>query len=76
MVFYHWFIWFYSTGSYMVVAPKTIRPGLPYAVSVNILKSEDSKPVSVSLRIIDDANKTLVEKIQDVSSGDADLCTE
>lgn len=26
----------------MVVAPKTVRPGLPYAVSVNILKSDET----------------------------------
>lgn len=27
----------FSTGSYMIVAPKVIRPGRPYAASVNLI---------------------------------------
>ncbi|GMS92544.1 hypothetical protein PENTCL1PPCAC_14719, partial [Pristionchus entomophagus] len=45
-------------GTYLVVAPKTIRPDLPYAVSVNILKSSDEDHV-VTVEIRTDENKTL-----------------
>lgn len=51
------------------MAPKTVRPGLPFAVSVNILKSEDNKPVKVNIRIIDDSNNTVAQSFKDVSTG-------
>uniref|UniRef100_A0A915D6W0 Alpha-2-macroglobulin bait region domain-containing protein n=1 Tax=Ditylenchus dipsaci TaxID=166011 RepID=A0A915D6W0_9BILA len=45
-------------GSYMVVAPRVVRPGLPYAVSVNILKSTESEHV-VRVEIRNDKNETV-----------------
>uniref|UniRef100_A0A1I8AQM0 TEP1-F n=1 Tax=Steinernema glaseri TaxID=37863 RepID=A0A1I8AQM0_9BILA len=32
-------------GNYLVVAPKVVRPGMPYAVSVNILKSPEAEHI-------------------------------
>ncbi|KAK0422306.1 hypothetical protein QR680_007497 [Steinernema hermaphroditum] len=32
-------------GNYLVVAPKVVRPGMPYAVSVNILKSPETEHI-------------------------------
>jgi len=54
-------------GNYLIVAPKSIRPGLPYAVSVNILRQ--GYPVSVTLKIVDDKNNSLAQVKQDVSPG-------
>ncbi|KHN73269.1 Antigen -like protein [Toxocara canis] len=32
-------------GTYLVIAPRVVRPSLPYAVSVNILKSSESEHI-------------------------------
>lgn len=31
----------FSAGKYLIVAPRVVRPGLPYSVSVNVLKNID-----------------------------------
>ncbi|GMT28413.1 hypothetical protein PFISCL1PPCAC_19710 [Pristionchus fissidentatus] len=50
------------TGSYLVVAPKVVRPGLPYAVSVNILKSSEEDHI-VRVEIRNEANETAASKV-------------
>lgn len=47
----------FSTGSYLIIAPRTIRPSLPYSVSVNILS--DAPPMVIDMSIIDDKNKSI-----------------
>uniref|UniRef100_A0A914CMS6 TEP1-F n=1 Tax=Acrobeloides nanus TaxID=290746 RepID=A0A914CMS6_9BILA len=49
-------------GTYMVVAPKVVRPGLPYAVSVNILKSQESDHI-VRVEIRTSQNETVGAKV-------------
>ena len=53
---------FFSAGTYMVVAPKVVRPGLPYAVSVNILKSQESDHI-VRVEIRTSQNETVGAKV-------------
>jgi len=50
------------SGTYMVVAPKVVRPGLPYAVSVNILKSQESDHI-VRVEIRTSQNETVGAKV-------------
>ncbi|CAJ0956774.1 unnamed protein product, partial [Mesorhabditis belari] len=62
-------------GSYMVVAPKTVRPGLPYAVSVNILKSQEQDHI-VRVEIRTDKNDTIGAKVvNSVQSGSPQTVT-
>lgn len=35
----------FSAGTYLVIAPRVVRPSLPYAVSVNILKSSENEHI-------------------------------
>ncbi|PIK40231.1 hypothetical protein BSL78_22928 [Apostichopus japonicus] len=63
----------YSTIlSYVVLAPKTVRPGLTYSVSVNIRVA--TGPVTVSARIIAEGSKSsLVQSEITVSAGDVGI---
>ncbi|VDN51945.1 unnamed protein product [Dracunculus medinensis] len=49
-------------GTYLVIAPKVVRPGLPYAVSVNILKSAESDHI-VRVEIRTEQNDTIGAKV-------------
>uniref|UniRef100_A0A1I7WS05 A2M_N_2 domain-containing protein n=1 Tax=Heterorhabditis bacteriophora TaxID=37862 RepID=A0A1I7WS05_HETBA len=49
-------------GSYLVVAPAVVRPGLPYAVSVNILKSKEEEHI-VRIEIRTEQNDTVAAKV-------------
>lgn len=42
----------------MVIAPKVVRAGLPYAVSVNLLKSEETEHI-VRVEIRTSRNETI-----------------
>lgn len=46
----------------MVVAPKVVRPGLPYAVSVNILNSTETEHI-VRVEIRNAQNDTIGAKV-------------
>uniref|UniRef100_A0A915JB76 TEP1-F n=1 Tax=Romanomermis culicivorax TaxID=13658 RepID=A0A915JB76_ROMCU len=50
-------------GTYLIVAPKTVRPGLPYAISVNIL--QNAAPVTLTMKIVDSDNKSYAQKVQE-----------
>lgn len=54
-------------GNFLIVAPKSIRPGLPYGVSVNILKGA---AVSLTLKIVDEKNASLVQVQENVPAGE------
>uniref|UniRef100_A0A0N5A8I3 TEP1-F n=1 Tax=Syphacia muris TaxID=451379 RepID=A0A0N5A8I3_9BILA len=49
-------------GTCLVLAPKVVRPGLPYAVSVNILKSQESEHI-VRVEIRNSQNDTIGAKV-------------
>ncbi|KAJ1347536.1 hypothetical protein KIN20_002613 [Parelaphostrongylus tenuis] len=49
-------------GTYMVVAPRVVRPGLPYAVSFNILKSPEEDHI-VRVQIRTDQNDTIATRV-------------
>lgn len=58
-----------SPGTFVALAPGRIRLGSPYTVAVNVLKSENTKPVTVTLKVLDTMNKTLREASQSVTVG-------
>ncbi|PIK36937.1 hypothetical protein BSL78_26230 [Apostichopus japonicus] len=61
-----------NAGSYVVLAPKTVRPGLTYSVSVNIRVA--TGPVTVSARIIAEGSKSsLVQSEITLSAGDVGI---
>ncbi|KRX92386.1 Antigen -like protein, partial [Trichinella pseudospiralis] len=45
------------TGSYVILAPRLVRPNLPYVISVNILESR--QPVVIRARILDSQNQSV-----------------
>ncbi|KFD65543.1 hypothetical protein M514_05953 [Trichuris suis] len=47
------------TGSYVIVAPRLIRPNLPYVVVVNFLESRE--PVVVRARVMDAQNRSVAQ---------------
>ncbi|PIO74984.1 alpha-2-macroglobulin family protein [Teladorsagia circumcincta] len=49
-------------GTYLVVAPAVVRPGLPYAVSFNILKSPEEDHI-VRVQIRTDQNDTVATRV-------------
>ncbi|CAJ0594163.1 unnamed protein product [Cylicocyclus nassatus] len=49
-------------GTYMVVAPAVVRPGLPYAVSFNILKSPEEDHI-VRVQIRTEQNDTVATRV-------------
>lgn len=51
-----------SAGTFLVVAPAVVRPGLPYAVSVNILQSKEEDHI-VRLEIRTSQNDTVAAKV-------------
>ena len=64
----HLLVLLFSPGNYLVVAPSTIRPNLPYVVSVNILHAEASMTVTIEIRGPD--NETIASKtVEAVSVG-------
>ncbi|KAL3083600.1 hypothetical protein niasHT_036372 [Heterodera trifolii] len=50
------------SASYLVIAPKIVRPGLPYAVSVNILRSAEPDHI-VRVEIRDSKNETMAARV-------------
>ncbi|CAJ0576072.1 unnamed protein product, partial [Mesorhabditis spiculigera] len=59
----------------MVVAPKVVRPGLPYAVSVNILKSQETDHI-VRVEVRSDKNQTIGTRVvKDVKVGSPQTVT-
>uniref|UniRef100_A0A183BVF1 TEP1-F n=1 Tax=Globodera pallida TaxID=36090 RepID=A0A183BVF1_GLOPA len=50
------------SASYLVIAPKIVRPGLPYAVSVNILRSAEPDHI-VRVEIRDSKNETMGARV-------------
>jgi CD109 antigen len=48
------------SGTYIVVAPKTFRPGLPYAVSINILKTRHTDNI-VRVEIRNGKNESIAQ---------------
>ncbi|KAI6170501.1 A2M-N-2 domain-containing protein [Aphelenchoides bicaudatus] len=50
------------TGTYMIVAPLVARPNLPYAVSVNILKSTETDHI-VRVEIRNSQNETIGARV-------------
>jgi hypothetical protein len=55
-------MWNFSNGTYMIVAPLVARPGLPYAVSVNILKSTETDHI-VRVEIRNAQNETIGARV-------------
>uniref|UniRef100_A0AAF5RX59 TEP1-F n=1 Tax=Wuchereria bancrofti TaxID=6293 RepID=A0AAF5RX59_WUCBA len=49
-------------GTYLVIAPKVVRPGLPYAVSVNVLKSPETDHI-VRIEIRTTQNDTVGARV-------------
>jgi CD109 antigen len=49
-------------GTYMVVAPSVVRPGLPYAVSVNILKSQETDHI-IRVEVRTKQNETIGARV-------------
>ncbi|KAE9548744.1 hypothetical protein FO519_008047, partial [Halicephalobus sp. NKZ332] len=49
-------------GTYIVVAPNIVRPGLPYAVSVNILKSQETDHI-IRVEVRTDQNETIGARV-------------
>ena len=52
----------FSSGTYIVVAPNVVRPGLPYAVSVNILKSQETDHI-IRVEVRTDQNETIGARV-------------
>lgn len=50
------------SGSYLVICPKIVRPGLPYAVSVNILRGAQPDHI-VRVEIRDSKNETVGARV-------------
>ncbi|EPB66333.1 hypothetical protein ANCCEY_14576 [Ancylostoma ceylanicum] len=62
-------------GTYMVVAPAVVRPGLPYAVSFNILKSPEEDHI-VRVQIRTEQNDTVATRVvKNVRKGDPQTVT-
>ncbi|KRY50725.1 Antigen -like protein [Trichinella britovi] len=56
------------TGSYVILAPRLVRPNLPYVISVNLLESR--QPVVIRARILDSQNQSIAHTWgQDLQSG-------
>ncbi len=53
----------FSPGTFLVVAPETVRPGLPYSVSVNLLKSLGNRN-TISVQIIDESTDETISRTQ------------
>uniref|UniRef100_A0A7E4ZZW4 TEP1-F n=1 Tax=Panagrellus redivivus TaxID=6233 RepID=A0A7E4ZZW4_PANRE len=49
-------------GTYLVVAPNVVRPGLPYAVSVNILKSQETDHI-IRVEVRSKSNETIGARV-------------
>ncbi|VDN03129.1 unnamed protein product [Thelazia callipaeda] len=49
-------------GNYLVIAPKIVRPSLPYSVSVNIMKSSESDHI-VRIEIRTDQNDIVAARV-------------
>src|ERR1700733_5812997 len=55
----------FSTGTFLIVAPRVFRTGLPYAVSANYFKG--TEPITLKVQLQDDKNAPVAQKSADLA---------